>query len=143
MNWWYFNGDCLKCNNTGMVPTLAYYDMLGKLFARESMSICDCNKRNRVTITKEKNVTDDFGKTTKVKVKEAISVNHPGIFQFPWTAQIMRFREPWVDYHEVYQIYKNYHRDKRLKEDNYDITRSMDVLNKHFKTTFQELPSYR
>ena len=112
MDNWYNKGFlCLRCNNTGHIPILWYYNNVGILMPTETLLLCGCKNSKEYWYMENISYTDETtGKSVKTKTKKYLSQNHDNVFdslQFIWNEKICFSREPHIDYPEVYLASKH------------------------------------
>ena len=105
MSWWNIGFDCLRCNNKGVIPVLSAKQQGNRLIPVEEIYACSCEKAKDLYTYTEKEYTTDEGKRKKGRIKKILSTRFDDVFnetQFKWTEEIMKSRNPYIDYMEVY-----------------------------------------
>ena len=137
MSWYIFkkNGidDCLRCNNSGQIQVLSYeVSVANKPQLTESIYVCNCSHAIDIRWTRDEYVRDDSGKRVKKTLSDIVSARFDDLFsrlQFPWNEQIMKSREPWIDYQEVYLACKIITQREFLKTGKPEILINWDYIN--------------
>jgi hypothetical protein len=120
-SWYEHEKDCLRCDRTGHVPVLDYYEYCGKAITpRETLYLCGCKFTRKHFCMEEKIVVED-GKRRKTDIKKELGGYFDDVFgktQFFWDEEIAYGYDPMIEYSTVYlaskiACLKNYHATKR------------------------------
>lgn len=149
MIWWRIGKECLRCNNLGLVPVLEYYSTKGVVLPTVVMYECGCLNTKEFWTTKESWYVDNrSGKRQKTTTKVFYCEKYETLvsqgnlkwngFQFPWTNEIMRLTDPWIDYYEVFVVYNYYNSKKNKESGNPEIITDLEVLE-NYVTSYRKL----
>lgn len=134
---------CWACSGDGVLPVLEIRKSVdGGVSLRESLCECTCEFAKRFTHTEETETIQD-GKKKFTKKRYDDSQSYANLFgsgyQFPWDEQVLRAREPWVTYLEVYLLYK-YENARLLRETKQArLVRDHSILEQYLGKTWAEM----